>query len=66
MDEVAGVGEVGRRDGQEFDCAPWLHKAGSLPKNQFRREVEKELTGRGSGPWETIYSKLYKTQIPVV
>ena len=28
--------------------------------------MEKELTGRESEPWETIYFKLCKTQIPVV
>jgi hypothetical protein len=66
MDRGAGVGEVARRDGQQFDCATWLHKARSLPKDQFNREVEKELTGRESEPWEIIYFKLYKTQIPVV
>src|SRR5258705_7142074 len=43
-----------------------MHKARSLPKDQFKREVEKELTGRESEPWEIIYFKLYKTQIPVV
>jgi hypothetical protein len=53
-------------DGQDFDCATWLHKAHSLPNDQFKREVEKELTGRESEPWEIIYFKLYKTQIPVV
>src|SRR3979411_1339298 len=47
-------------------CATWLHKARSLPKDQFKREVEKELTGRDSEPWEIIYFKLYKTKIPVV
>jgi len=43
-----------------------LHKAHSLPKDQFKREVEKELTGKDSEPWEIIYFKLYKSQIPVV
>src|SRR6266478_8652487 len=60
------LARVARRDGQEFDCATRLHKARSLPKDQFKREVEKELTGRESEPWEIIYFKLYKTQIPVV
>jgi hypothetical protein len=44
----------------------WLHKARSLPKEQFKREVEKELTGRETEPWEIIYFKLYKTQIPLI
>jgi hypothetical protein len=60
------LAKVARRDGQKFDCATWLHKARSLPKDQFKREVEKELTGRETEPWEIIYFKLYKTQIPVV
>src|SRR5205085_1325627 len=58
--------KIARRDGQEFDCATWLHKARSLPKDQFKREVEKELTGRESEPWEIIYFKLYKTQTPII
>src|SRR5256884_7941812 len=54
------------RDGQEFDCATWLHKARVMPKEEFRREVEKELTGRETEPWEIIYFKLYKSQIPII
>ena len=60
------LAKVARRDGQGFDCAIWLHKARSLPKDEFKREVEKELTGRESEPWEIIYFKIYKTQIPVI
>src|SRR6476661_7719473 len=58
--------KLARRDGQQFDCATWLHKARSLPKDQFKQEVEKELTGRETEPWEIIYFKIYKTQIPVI
>ena len=60
------LAKVARRDGQEFDCATWLHKARGLPKDQFRREVEKELTGKETEESEIIYFKLYKSQIPVV
>jgi len=52
MDEGAGVGEGGEEGWQEFDCATWLHKARSMPKDQFKQEVERELTGRESEPWE--------------
>ena len=55
-----------RSDGQEFDCATWLHKARELPKEEFRREVEKELTGKDSEPSEIMYFKFYKSQIPVI
>src|SRR5438046_730459 len=34
------------RNGQSFDCATWLHKARAMPKEEFRQEVEKEMTGR--------------------
>jgi hypothetical protein len=60
------LAKVARRDGQEFDCATWLHKARSMPKEEFKREVEKELTGRDTEPWEIIYFKLYKSQLPVI
>jgi len=37
-----------------------------MPKEQFRREVERELTGKETEPWEIIYFKLYKSQIAVI
>jgi len=37
-----------------------------LPKEDFRRAVEKELTGREQEPSELIYFKVYKSQIPVI
>ncbi len=60
------LAKVARRDGQDFDCATWLHKARELPKEQFKREVEKELTGKDEEPSELVYFKLYKSQIPVI
>jgi hypothetical protein len=54
------------RDSQSFDCATWLHKAREMPKEEFRQEVERELTGTASEPHEIIYFKLYKSQIPVI
>ncbi len=57
---------MARRDGQHFDCVPWLRKARESPKEDFRREVEKVLTGREEEPSELIYFKVYKSQIPVI
>jgi hypothetical protein len=37
-----------------------------MPKEEFKQEVEKELTGKESEPSEIIYFKLYKSQLPVV
>ena len=60
------MAKVARRDGSEFDCATWLHKAKELPKEAFKREVERHLTGRDTEPWEIIYFKLYKSQLPII
>ena len=57
-------GAPGRR--QDFDCAPWVHKATELPKEEFKREVERHLTGKETEPWELIYFKVYKSQLPVI
>ena len=37
-----------------------------MPTEVFRREVEKELTGKEEEPSELIYFKVYKSQIPVI
>ena len=48
MDERARTRETGSQGGQSFDCATWLHKARELPKDQFKLEVERALTGKDS------------------
>jgi len=60
------LAKVARRDRQGFDCAPWVHKAKELPREQFEREVERHLTGKESEPWELIYFKVYKSQLVVI
>jgi hypothetical protein len=55
------LAKIARRDGQHFDCATWLQKARSLPTEDFKREVEKELTGRAEEPSELIYFKVYRS-----
>ena len=58
--------KVARRDGEGFDRATWLHKARELPKEGFKGEVERHLTGKETEPWEIIYFKLFKNQLLVV
>ncbi len=41
------LAKLARRQGQRFESATWLHKARQMPKAEFQREVEKELTGKG-------------------
>ncbi len=58
--------KLARRDQQHFEGATWLHKARSLPKQEFKAEVERELTGRETEPSELMYFKIYKSQLPVI
>ena len=60
------LAKLARRQGQSFESATWLHKARQMPKAEFQREVEKELTGKDSEPSELIYFKVYRSQIPVI
>jgi hypothetical protein len=64
--KAAELVKVARKDGEDFDCATWLHKAKEMPKEGFKGEVERHLTGKETEPWEIIYFKLYKSQLPVV
>ena len=60
------LAKLARRQGQRFESATWLHKARQMPKAEFQREVDKELTGKDSEPSELIYFKVYKSQLPVI
>src|SRR5580700_2351615 len=64
--KAAEMAKVARRDGKDFDCATWLHKAHELPKEEFKREVERHLTGQDAEPWEMLYFKVYKSQLQVI
>ena len=58
--------KVARRDQHRFESATWLHKARSLPKEEFKAAVERELTGRETEPSELMYFKIYKSQMAVI
>jgi hypothetical protein len=58
--------KVARRERDDFDCAPWVHKAHELPREEFKREVDRHLTGKDTEPWEILYFKAYKSQLPVI
>ena len=60
------LAKVVGRERQGFDCAPWVHKARELPREEFKREVEKHLTGKETEPWEILYFKAYKSQLSVI
>ena len=60
------LAKVARREGQRFESATWVHKAQALSKEEFKRTVEKHLTGKDTEPWELVYFKVYKSQLPVI
>ena len=57
---------VVQKDGECFESAIWLHKAKTLPKEGFKGEVERHLTGKETERWEILYFKVYKSQLRVV
>jgi hypothetical protein len=57
---------LARKQGEHFESAPWVHKARTMPRAEFQREIEKALNGANSEPSELIYFKVYKSQIPVI
>jgi hypothetical protein len=44
--KAAELVKVARSEGERFESATWLHKAQEMPKEQFKQEVEKYLTGQ--------------------
>ena len=58
--------KVARAEGQNFDCALWVHKAKAMPREEFKGEVERHLTGKETEPWEMLYFKVYKSQLGVI
>ena len=59
--KAAEWAKVARRDQEQFKSADWLHKAHSMPHQQFKEEVEKYLTGASEAS-ELIYFKATKAR----
>ena len=60
------LAKVARREGQGFESAPWVHKAQELPKEEFKREVDRHLTGRNTEASELVYFRLFKSQLAAI
>jgi hypothetical protein len=64
--KATALAKLARRQGKDFDCAKWLHKAKELPFDPFKQEIERAINGPQAEPWDMIYFKLYKSQLPVI
>lgn len=62
----AELARVARKQGQHFESATWLHRARQMPKEVFRREIEKAINGKEEEASDLIYFKVYKSQAPVI
>jgi len=61
-----GIGQTGEKRWGRIRLCNWLHKAKELPKEGFKGEVERHLTGKETEPCEILYFKIYKSQLPVI
>jgi hypothetical protein len=43
-----------------------VHKAKLMPREEFKREVERHVTGKETEPWEMLYFKVYKSQLTMI
>ena len=58
---------LARKQGQQLrKCTLGAQSPDTCRGRNFRREIEKALTGKDSEPSELIYFKVYKSQMPVI
>jgi len=62
MDESPGIGE----SGPEVRLCILGAQASAMPREEFKKEVERHLTGQETEPHEILYFKVYKSQLPVI
>jgi hypothetical protein len=66
MDQGEGVGGGSPGEGQEFDCAPLVHKASLMPREEFKQEVARHVSGQETEPHEILCFEVYKSQPSVI
>lgn len=60
------LARIARVEGPKFDSAPWVHKAKTTPREAFRREVKRHLTGKDPEPCATLCFLVQKGQLAVI
>ena len=67
MDENPGAREASEEEGRsEARLCNLVAQGAGLIKGRISTGGQKELNGKDSEPWELIYFKVYKSQIPVI
>jgi hypothetical protein len=66
MDQRIGVGENRKTRRTGLRLCNLVAQGARIAEGGFKREVERELTGRLEEPSELIYFKVYKSQVPVI
>jgi hypothetical protein len=64
--EGPGAGQAGEAGRPALRLCKVVAQSPSAAEQDFKNEVEKELTGRETEPGEIIYFKLYQSQTPVM
>ena len=53
--KAAELAKIARREGEDFDYATWLHRAEQTPKEEFKRQIKRHLTGKEPVPRDILY-----------
>ncbi len=64
--KAVDLAKVARHQGQHFNSETWFHKAKRMPKEEFKREVRKLLTGKDAEPCDIIYFTVRKSQLAAI
>src|SRR6266852_3304407 len=54
------------KDVRFVELGEYLCEVRSMPREEFKQEVERHLTGQETEPHEILYFKVYKSQLPVI
>jgi hypothetical protein len=66
LDEGTGVSQAGQEGPAALRLCNLVAPGTGNAQGEFKQEVERELTGKETEPWEIIYFKLYQSQMPVI
>ena len=66
MEQSGGTSQGSEEGWRKLRLCNLVAQGQGMPKEGFKGEVERHLTGKDSEPWEIVHFKLYKSQLPIV